>query len=91
MAKARAGAIIDARDQAEQYAKAAGTRLGRALSISTTGSDTLPSPVIPGAPFAHRSAVPISAGTAADDHLGCRGVPDEGLTEGTRGGSGGTP
>ena len=24
---------------------------------------TVPSPVIPGAPFAHRSAVPISAGT----------------------------
>ena len=39
------------------------TRLGRVLSISTTGSDTVPSPVIPGASFAHRSAVPISAGT----------------------------
>ena len=59
MTKARTKAIIDARDQAEQYAKAAGTRLGRVLSISTTGSDTVPSPVIPGAPFAHRFAVPI--------------------------------
>jgi len=63
MARARANAIIDARDQAEEYAQAAGTRLGRVLSISTTGSDTVPSPVIPGASFAHRSAVPISAGT----------------------------
>ncbi len=63
MAKARAKAIIDARDQAEQYAKAAGTRLGRVLSISTTGSDTVPSPVLHSAPFAPRSAVPISAGT----------------------------
>jgi len=62
-ADARARAILDARDQAEQYAKAAGTRLGRVLSISTTGGGTAPSPVFPFAPSASRSAVPISAGT----------------------------
>lgn len=63
MAKARAEAIIDARDQAEQYTKAAGMRLGRVLSISAAGSYAAPRPVIPGTMFAAGSEVPISAGT----------------------------
>jgi uncharacterized protein len=64
MAKARAEAVTDARNQAEQYAKAAGTRLGRVLSINASGSNAVPRSPIPGALFAAPiSSVPISAGT----------------------------
>jgi uncharacterized protein len=60
MAKARAGAIADAREQAGQYARAAGMRLGRVQSISQPASNP-PLPVAPLGAFAR--AVPISAGT----------------------------
>jgi uncharacterized protein len=63
MAKARAEAITDARDQAEQYAKAAGMRLGQVLSISAISGHAAPGPIIPSAAFAPGPAVPISAGT----------------------------
>jgi uncharacterized protein YggE len=63
MAKARARAITDARNQAQQFAKAAGMRLGRVLSITATGTSAVPRPPIPGMLFAAASPVPISAGT----------------------------
>jgi uncharacterized protein len=64
MARARAEAITDARNQAGQYAKAAGMRLGRVLSINAAGTSAVPRPPIPGALFAAPiSQVPISPGT----------------------------
>jgi uncharacterized protein YggE len=63
MAKAQSNAIADATERAEQYAKAAGMRLGRVLSISETSSPALPRPEFAGALFATGSAVPISPGT----------------------------
>jgi uncharacterized protein len=61
-ARARAKAVTDARNQAGQYAKAAGTRLGRVLSIRAAGSNAVPTP-IPREFFMARAAVPISPGT----------------------------
>ena len=62
MAKARARAIADARNQAGQYARAAGMRLGRVLSITATGSNPVPRSFF-GYAYAAPSPVPISAGT----------------------------
>ncbi|HEY1623439.1 MAG TPA: SIMPL domain-containing protein, partial [Streptosporangiaceae bacterium] len=62
MTKARTRAVADAKARAEQYAQAAGMRLGPVLSISETGSSSAPGPVFPGAAFMAESAVPISAG-----------------------------
>jgi len=59
MAKARAKAVTDARDKAEQYAKAAGMGLGLVVSISETDNK----PPLPFASVPFGSAVPISAGT----------------------------
>jgi uncharacterized protein YggE len=62
-AEARAHAIADAGTRAEQYATAAGLKLGQVLTINETGAADPPEPVIPGALFSARSSVPISAGT----------------------------
>jgi uncharacterized protein YggE len=64
LAAARADAFRDAQAQAEQYARAAGRKLGTVLSITDEGSSGISGPILPAAMFVDRSAVPISAGSA---------------------------
>jgi uncharacterized protein len=63
LAAARADAFSDAQAQAEQYARAAGRKLGTVLSITDQGSTGTSGPILPEAMFVGRSAAPISAGT----------------------------
>src|SRR5581483_10260320 len=63
IASARADAIADARTRAEQYATAAGRRLGDVLSIAE-GSTVVPvRPLTGGAMFGGAKPVPVSAGS----------------------------
>jgi uncharacterized protein len=64
LAAARADAFREAQAQAEQYARAAGRKLGTVLSITDEGSTGISGPVLPAAMFVDRAAVPISAGSA---------------------------
>jgi uncharacterized protein len=66
LAKARADAISAARAEAEQYARAAGVKLGPIVSVTDTSSTQPSGPIYPSPMFADgvaASAVPISAGT----------------------------
>jgi uncharacterized protein YggE len=64
LARARAEAIDDARQRAEEYAKAAGCTLGPVLSIAETGASVPVRPLLAFGPaMSAVSAVPISAGT----------------------------
>jgi len=63
---ARAAAISDARAEAEQYARAAGVKLGPIISVTDTSSTEPPGRIYPSPMFADgaaAAAVPISAGT----------------------------
>jgi uncharacterized protein len=66
LATARADAIGDARAEAEQYARAAGVKLGPIVSVTDTSSTEPPGRTYPSPLFADgvaAAAVPISAGT----------------------------
>jgi uncharacterized protein len=66
LAKARADAISAARAEAEQYARAAGVKLGPIVSVTDTSSTQPSGRIYPSPMFADgvaASAVPISAGT----------------------------
>jgi uncharacterized protein len=66
LAKARTDAISNARATAEQYARAAGVKLGPIVSITDTSSTEPPGRSFPAPMFADgiaAAAVPISAGT----------------------------
>jgi uncharacterized protein len=63
LAAARGDAFRDAQAHAEQYARAAGRKLGTVLSITDEGSSGTSGPILPAAMFVDRSAVPISAGS----------------------------
>lgn len=62
LAKARAAAVAEARQRAEQYAAAAGVTLGAIQSISENGGGEMPRPMYRMMAMAADSSVPVAQG-----------------------------